>query len=184
MAGEPPGTPPIALSVNLSGRQFQHPRLIEEVSGILKDTGLEPECLTLEITETIVMEDEQATLAILHGLKDLGVKVAIDDFGTGYSSLAYLKRFPVDTLKVDRSFVTGLGKNPEDDAIARAIVAFAKALNLGVVAEGIETGDQASLLHTIGCEFGQGYHFAHPRPFAAAFAAVEGKKVRPPQRER
>ncbi len=163
---------PLALGVNLSAKQFQYPGLVDEISGVLRETGLNPSALMLEITETIAMEDERATLAILHALKALGVKVAIDDFGTGYSSLAYLKRFPVDILKVDRTFVAGLGKDPEDDAIARAVVAFARALGLEVVAEGIENGEQAALLREMGCDLGQGYYFARPLAAAGVFATT------------
>ncbi|HEX7214148.1 MAG TPA: EAL domain-containing protein, partial [Methylomirabilota bacterium] len=136
-----PGTP-LAISVNISARQLQQPGLVEEIAAVLRDTRLDPSTLRLEITETVVMHDAPATLAKLEALKALGVQLAIDDFGTGYSSLGYLKRFPVDTLKIDRSFVKGIGGNVEDSAIVRAVITVAKSLNLSVTAEGIETAEQ------------------------------------------
>ncbi|HEY7250854.1 MAG TPA: EAL domain-containing protein [Methylomirabilota bacterium] len=156
-----PGTP-LAISVNISARQLQQPGLVEEIAAVLRDTRLDPSTLRLEITETVVMHDAPATLAKLEALKALGVQLAIDDFGTGYSSLGYLKRFPVDTLKIDRSFVKGIGGNVEDSAIVRAVITVAKSLNLSVTAEGIETAEQLEHLRTLGCDHGQGYFFAKP----------------------
>jgi diguanylate cyclase (GGDEF)-like protein len=156
-----PGTP-LAISVNISARQLQQPGLVEEIAAVLRDTRLNPSTLRLEITETVVMHDAPATLAKLEALKALGVQLAIDDFGTGYSSLGYLKRFPVDTLKIDRSFVKGIGGNVEDSAIVRAVITVAKSLNLSVTAEGIETAEQLEQLRTLGCDHGQGYFFAKP----------------------
>jgi diguanylate cyclase (GGDEF)-like protein len=152
----------LAISVNLSARQFQQPGLVEEIGAVLRETRLEPGSLRLEITETVVMHDAPTTLAKLEALKALGVQLAIDDFGTGYSSLGYLKRFPVDTLKIDRSFVKGIGRDVEDSAIVRAIITVAKSLGLSVTAEGIETADQLDQLRTLGCDHGQGYFFAKP----------------------
>jgi diguanylate cyclase (GGDEF)-like protein/PAS domain S-box-containing protein len=176
--GRYPDAPAITVAVNLSVRQFQHPALVEEVAGVLRETGLDPRCLSLEITESMMMETAEATNAILRDLKALGVKLAIDDFGTGYSSLGYLKRFPVDTLKIDRTFVAGLGQDPEDTAIVHAVIRLAHTLGLEVTAEGIETAAQADNLRATGCELGQGYHFAKPLPaealetfFARALAA-------------
>src|SRR5262249_19704341 len=131
--------PPLVLSVNLSARQFQQPSLVPDIAWLLQQTGLRPDCLKLEITESVVMHDAPATLARLYALKDLGVQLAIDDFGTGYSSLSYLKRFPIDVLKIDQGFVRGLGGDADDTAIVRAIITVAKNLNLSVTAEGIET---------------------------------------------
>ena len=156
-----PGTP-LAISVNISARQLQQPGLVEEIAAVLRETRLDPSTLRLEITETVVMHDAPTTLAKLEALKALGVQLAIDDFGTGYSSLGYLKRFPVDTLKIDRSFVKGIGGNVEDSAIVRAVITVAKSLNLSVTAEGIETADQLEHLRTLGCDHGQGYFFAKP----------------------
>jgi diguanylate cyclase (GGDEF)-like protein len=163
----------LTLSVNLSARQFQQASLVPDIAELLQDTGLPAACLKLEITESVVMQDAPATLARLHALKTLGVQLAIDDFGTGYSSLSYLKRFPIDVLKIDQAFVRGLGDNPEDTAIVRAIVTVAKNLDLSVTAEGIETVEQLTHLRELGCDRGQGYYFARPLPadpLAALFA--------------
>ena len=154
----------LAISVNLSARQLQQPGLVEEIAAILRETRLDPGALRLEITETVVMHDAPTTLAKLEALKALGVQLAIDDFGTGYSSLGYLKRFPVDTLKIDRSFVKGIGQNVEDSAIVRAVITVAKSLGLSVTAEGIESADQLEQLRSLGCDHGQGYYFAKPMP--------------------
>jgi len=158
-----PGPTPM-MSVNLSARQFQRPELLDNIDLVLRDTGLDPRCLTVEITESVLMRDAETTVTTLQVLRDLGVRVAIDDFGTGYSSLSYLKRFPIDTLKIDRSFVDGLGQDPQDTAIVRSIVALAKTLSLRVTAEGIETASQYAYLQEMGCDLGQGYLFAHPLP--------------------
>jgi len=157
-----PRTPALGMSVNLSAKQFQNPKLVEEITDALTMSGLDPACLKLEITESVVMQDVPATLAKLHELKDLGIRLAIDDFGTGYSSLGYLKRFPVDTLKIDRSFVKGLTHEGGDSAIVRAVVTVAKSLNMDVTAEGIETDQQRLELKALGCEFGQGFLFGRP----------------------
>jgi diguanylate cyclase (GGDEF)-like protein len=154
----------LAISVNLSARQLQQPGLVEEIAAVLRETRLDPGALRLEITETVVMHDAPTTLAKLEALKALGVQLAIDDFGTGYSSLGYLKRFPVDTLKIDRSFVKGIGQNVEDSAIVRAVITVAKSLGLSVTAEGIESADQLEHLRALGCDHGQGYYFAKPMP--------------------
>src|SRR5690606_17017750 len=130
----------------------------------LRSTGLPPECLQLELTESDIMTDVAATNARLRELKELGVWLAIDDFGTGYSSLSYLKRFPVDTLKVDKSFIDGLGSDAEDTAIVAATISLARSLGLNVIAEGVETGEAVRLLREFGCEQGQGYFFAAPLP--------------------
>ena len=128
--------------------------------------------MKLEITESVIMHDAEATILALNQLKHLGTRLAIDDFGTGYSSLSYLKRFPVDTLKVDRSFVKGLGQDSMDTAIVRSVVALAKALNLDVTAEGIETSAQHAELMALGCERGQGYLFSRPLPAAGIDALL------------
>src|SRR5207245_6888671 len=132
------GRPQLRVTVNLSARQFSDPHLLEVVAGALGRAGLPGDALWLEITESVLMEEVEATAETLHALKRLGVHLAVDDFGTGYSSLSYLKRFPVDLLKIDRSFIAGLGTDPEDGAIVLAIVSLAQALRLGVVAEGVE----------------------------------------------
>ena len=152
------------MSVNLSGRQFQHPSLVADIGHVLLQSGLAPSALKFEITESVVMQDAEVTIVALHELKQLGIQLAIDDFGTGYSSLSYLKRFRVDTLKVDRSFVNGLGEDSMDTAIVQSVVALAKALHMDVTAEGIETQAQRAELLALGCDRGQGYLFARPLP--------------------
>jgi diguanylate cyclase (GGDEF)-like protein/PAS domain S-box-containing protein len=153
---------PLTVSVNLSPRQFQQKNLLEEVKRALRETGLPPSSLKLEITESVIMLDVEATITTLTQLKELGVQLAIDDFGTGYSSLSYLKRLPLDVLKIDRSFVNGIGKDREDTAIVRAIISMAKSLDLSITAEGIETVEQSALLRAWSCDSGQGYYFARP----------------------
>ena len=156
----------LELSVNLSAKQLQQPKLATEIAEVLKKTGLAPINLKLEITESVAMSDAEGMLARLHELKALGVKLAIDDFGTGYSSLSYLKRFPVDTLKIDRSFVSGLGQNAEDTAIVQAVVTMAHTVGLTVTAEGVETTEITDHLQGLGCDLAQGYYFAKPLPSA------------------
>ena len=158
------GLGPLVMSVNLSARQLQHPELVDDVARAIDDAPMDAGALRLEITETVVMHEAPSTLAKLQALKRLGVRLAIDDFGTGYSSLGYLKRFPVDTLKIDRSFVKGIGRDVEDTAIVRAVVTVAKSLGLAVTAEGIETDEQLRELRVLGCDRGQGYLFARPMP--------------------
>jgi EAL domain-containing protein (putative c-di-GMP-specific phosphodiesterase class I) len=159
-----PDAPPLVLSVNLSAQQFQHPDLVADVADVLQRTGLAPHRLELEITESAVMADVAATGAALDALKGLGVRLAIDDFGTGYSSLSYLKRFAVDRLKVDKSFVDGLGRDPDDTALVQAVLSVAQALGLAVTAEGVETVEALVRLRELGCELAQGYHLAEPLP--------------------
>ncbi len=163
-----PSEPLLMVSVNLSARQFRHPDLVGDISRTLEETGLDPRTLKLEITESIAVDDLESTIDTLRELKGMGIKLAIDDFGTGYSSLSYLKRFPIDVLKVARPFVDGLGHDPEDTAVVRATVAFAKAFNLHVTGEGIETAEQLAQLRALGCDSGQGYYFAKPLPSDAA----------------
>jgi diguanylate cyclase (GGDEF)-like protein/PAS domain S-box-containing protein len=164
-------TPALRLSVNLSARQLQDPGLVKDVEAVLGASGLEPECLVIEITESLLMSEPDVAIQRLRDLKNLGVWLAIDDFGTGYSSLSYLRRFPVDVLKIDRSFVTVLGGDPEDAALAHAIVKLGHTLQLRIVAEGIETPAQLAELQAIQCEYGQGYLFARPLT-ADAMSAV------------
>jgi diguanylate cyclase (GGDEF)-like protein len=152
------------VSVNLSACQFGDDHLLDLVAGALEESGLEPSALWLEITETAVMDEVETTIRTLSALKALGVQLSIDDFGTGYSSLSYLKRFPVDVLKIDRSFVDGMGTDTEDEAIVTAVVRMAQALGKGVVAEGIENARQLVGLSELGCDAGQGYYFSKPQP--------------------
>jgi diguanylate cyclase (GGDEF)-like protein len=152
----------LMVSVNLSGKHLQQATLVEEVRDVLESTGLEPVNLILEITETVAMAGAETTIEILTRLKALGVQLAIDDFGTGFSSLSYLKRFPVDLLKIDKSFVHGVALRGHDKAIVEAIIALGHALGLRVIAEGVETPDQLEELRLLGSELGQGYFFGRP----------------------
>ena len=158
----------LSVSVNISPRQFQHRSLPAEIARVLRMVDLPARCLTIEVIESLAMRDAGAAAAILAELKQLGVGVAIDDFGTGYSSLSYLHRFPCDVLKIDRSFVSRLGRERQDQAIVEAIVAIAHALEMAVIAEGIETGEQLARLRALGCERGQGYYFSRPVQAASA----------------
>ena len=156
------GIAPRRMAVNLSARQFRQKHLLQHIEEILRATGLEPKYLELEITESMVMEDPGEAVKLLGQLSDLGVTLAIDDFGTGYSSLSYLKRFPVDFLKIDRSFVREVPQNADDVAIARTIIALARGLGLRVIAEGVETERQRNFLEMEGCEEAQGYLLGKP----------------------
>jgi EAL domain-containing protein (putative c-di-GMP-specific phosphodiesterase class I) len=160
-----PDHPDLQLCVNVSAQQLGRAELVDAVRGALDETGLDPGCLHLEITESVLMGESDFFLEALLGLKLLGVKIAIDDFGTGYSSLAYLRRFPIDVIKVDKGFVDGLGT---DDSRAHAVVAavidLAHALELTAVAEGVETPQQVGILERLGCDVAQGYHFDRPLP--------------------
>ncbi len=156
------GYPPVSVSVNMSGRQFRRKDIVELVASILEETSLEPQYLELELTESIIMHDVESTINTLKGLKKMGVKLAIDDFGTGYSSLAYLKLFPIDHLKIDRSFVFNISSDANDAAIANSVVVLAHSMNLKVVAEGVETAEQLEILRKQGCDYVQGYFFSKP----------------------
>ncbi|HEU4871616.1 MAG TPA: diguanylate cyclase [Pyrinomonadaceae bacterium] len=157
-----PASPPFFVSVNLSVKQFNQPGLVENIANLLAESQLPPRCLKLEITESVFSDNIEAAVGLLTQLRELGVQLSIDDFGTGYSSLSYLQRFPIDTLKIDRSFVTQMMENEENLAIVRTIVALAQNLGMDVVAEGVETEDQLKLLRKLECENGQGYLFSTP----------------------
>lgn len=154
----------LRVAVNLSARQFQQTDFVDVVAGILSETGLDPECLELELTESIAMQNAAETVVVLHGLKRIGVQISIDDFGTGYSSLGYLKRFPIDRLKVDQSFVAGIVEDPNDAAIIIAVITLAHNLGLKVIAEGVETGEQLDFLKMHFCNEVQGYLLGRPMP--------------------
>lgn len=156
------GFPPVRVAVNLSAIQFQQADLVQTVSRVLQETGLSPEYLELEITENIAVHNEEAVIAILDELRAIGIQIAIDDFGTGYSSLSYLKRFPIDKLKIDQSFVRDCKEGTHDDGIVRAIIGVGHNLNLKVIAEGVETQQQADFLQRNGCDEVQGYFFGMP----------------------
>ena len=154
----------LRVSVNLSPKQFREKELPRKVESILKETGLDPGSLELELTESVLMDDQKYSVAVLDQLKELGALIALDDFGTGYSSLGFLKAFPVDTLKIDRSFIRDIGEDEEDRAICSAIVNLGQALKLQVMAEGVETETQMGILRQQGCHLIQGFLFARPMP--------------------
>jgi EAL domain-containing protein (putative c-di-GMP-specific phosphodiesterase class I) len=152
------------IAVNVSARQFITGDLPAVVRAALEDSGLPPACLELEVTESIAMHDVDRTVATLHELAALGIRLAIDDFGTGYSSLAYLKRFPINKLKIDQSFVRNMGHDENEAAIASAVVNLALALGLSTIAEGVETTLQLAVLRALGCDEIQGFLFSRPLP--------------------
>ncbi|MBX3648477.1 MAG: GGDEF domain-containing response regulator [Rhodocyclaceae bacterium] len=170
------GLQEFSISVNVSAVQFAQPRLLDVVNRALADSGLPPQALTLEITESVVMHDAETAVGMLRALKHMGVKLSIDDFGTGYSSLSYLRRFPIDILKIDKSFVGTLGVNEEDTAIVRAIMALAKSLRLTTIAEGVETERQVELLQREQCDRFQGYHFSRPIDIDSLTARLLGEQ--------
>ncbi|MBZ5700212.1 MAG: EAL domain-containing protein [Acidobacteriia bacterium] len=157
-----PSTPPLTMAVNISAKQFAQPDLVSQVRQVLQETGLAPPALKLEITESVIMSDAQRTCRLFDELKALGIRLSIDDFGTGYSSLSYLRRFPLDTLKIDRSFISGMETNRTSGQIVDTIMTLARNLGMEVVAEGTETAEQVDYLKTLGCEYAQGYFFSKP----------------------
>ncbi len=172
------GLPPVKVAVNLSARQFQQEGLLPQVLGALKATGVEPGSFTLEITESLAMKDAEYTYQILKSFQQMGVSIAIDDFGTGHSSLSYLKKFPLRTLKIDRSFVRGTPADSQDAAIVRAVIALARSMNLRVVAEGVEKPEQAIFLRQQGCDSFQGYWFSRAvAPDEFADMLRQGKRI-------
>lgn len=155
---------PLRMAVNLSGRQFTDPRLLKRLSRILDETGFDRQLLEIELTESMIMRDDRHSVRVFNHLWDMDVRIAVDDFGTGYSSLSYLKRFPIDTLKIDRSFIRDISTDPDDAAIVQAIIAMARTLNLHVVAEGVETEEQRTFLRAKGCHLVQGFLCHRPAP--------------------
>ena len=160
------GLPAVVVAVNLSALQFRQQNLVETVLSALQDSALAQNYLELELTEGIVMRDVENTIECLHNLKQLGIKLSIDDFGTGYSSLSYLKRFPIDKLKIDQSFIRDIACDTGDEKIVRAIIGLAQAMNLTVIAEGVETQEQLSFLRSHQCDEMQGYWYSKPLPAA------------------
>jgi diguanylate cyclase (GGDEF)-like protein/PAS domain S-box-containing protein len=175
------GLPVVPLAVNLSPRQFMDHDLAGSIRRILDDTGIDPDLLELEITETGLMQQATQTLEVMQQIRAMGVRLTIDDFGTGYSSLAYLKRFPVSKLKIDRAFIKDSEENADDRAIVAAIIALADSLDLAVVAEGVETEGQFALLAGKRCRYAQGYLFSRPVPAAEAMYFLDPQRVRPKQ---
>jgi diguanylate cyclase (GGDEF)-like protein len=174
---EIPANEPIALNVNLSARQLRHPNIVRDIADALDDSGLLPSRLILEITESVLMVDTSATISRLVQLKSLGVRLAIDDFGTGYSSFAYLRRFPVDIIKIDKSFVDGVATEPTASALVDAMIRIGKTLQLETVAEGVELVEQADRLRTLKCDIGQGYLFSRPLPSDAISAFLQERSA-------
>jgi diguanylate cyclase (GGDEF)-like protein/PAS domain S-box-containing protein len=170
-----PMTVPWIISVNLSTKQFKQPDLVQQIQDILRETGLESDSLKLEITESLIMDSVDSATAMLSQLKALGIQLSMDDFGTGYSSLSYLHQFPMDTLKVDRSFVSRMATNGQSTDIAQTIVILAHQLGLDVVAEGVETAEQLAQLRSLGCEYAQGYYFSRPIDGERAEALIKAE---------
>jgi diguanylate cyclase (GGDEF)-like protein len=168
----------LVIRVNVSARQLAEPGLAETVKGALIASGLPPERLCLEVTESVVLEDGDRSVAALQALRDIGVGVSLDDFGTGYCSLSYLRRLPIDSLKIDRSFVRGLGHEADDDSIVTSVIDLARSLGVSVVAEGVETEEQLAGLRARGCDTMQGFLFARPSPAAAVAALMSEPAVR------
>jgi EAL domain-containing protein (putative c-di-GMP-specific phosphodiesterase class I) len=169
------GLPPLRVAVNLSPVQFLRQDLVQLVADTLSATGLAPEFLELELTETSLLDDVQQTIATLQSLKELGVTVSVDDFGVGYSSLSYVKNFPIDRLKIDKSFISNLTTNSRDEAIVRAIGTLAASLGVKVIAEGVETLQQLECLRAQGCDEAQGYLFGRPMPPSELESIVRNK---------
>jgi EAL domain-containing protein (putative c-di-GMP-specific phosphodiesterase class I) len=167
---------PMQVAVNLSPVQFTHGDLVGLVHSILLETGLAPDRLELEITEGVLIEDFDRGLALLRRLKALGVRISMDDFGSGYSSLSYLQAFPFDKIKIDRTFVTNLGRNPQSAAIVRAVIDLGHALEMSIVAEGVETEEQLGFLIEEGCDAVQGYFIGKPLPIGQ-YAALVGRNI-------
>jgi EAL domain-containing protein (putative c-di-GMP-specific phosphodiesterase class I) len=180
VAWQQDGLPPLCIAVNLSARQFADESLTTDIVAALRDNGMKPELLELELTESMVMQNPERAVKILTAISEMGVRIAIDDFGVGYSSLAQIKRFPIDTLKVDRSFIRDLEKNAEDRAITEAIISMGKTLSLTVVAEGVETEEQQNFLVDHACDAMQGYYFSKPidRDQFASFLRQHAAAVR------
>jgi EAL domain-containing protein (putative c-di-GMP-specific phosphodiesterase class I) len=164
----------LSISVNLSPRQLYDPDLVVVAADAIAAAGLPAESLVIEITENLLLKDAELARSRLAALRDLGIKVAVDDFGTGYSSLAYLDRYPVDILKVDRSFVEPLGGSPKSAALVRSIIDLASALEIEAIAEGVENADQLATLQSLGCRLAQGYFFAEPRPYDGTVELLGG----------
>jgi diguanylate cyclase (GGDEF)-like protein len=158
----PPREKPLTLNINLSGRQLQSPEVVDDIAQALEESGLPPSSLVLEMTESVLMDDNENVLDILRRIKGLGARLAIDDFGTGYSSLSYLHRFPVDILKIDRSFVERLSHSSDNAELARTVVRLGQSLQLQTVAEGVEDSTQFLTLRRMGCDVGQGFYFGRP----------------------
>ena len=171
------GLPPISVAVNISARQFREEGLVSSVAEILKESGLDPRYVELEVTEGVIMHNVDEVIAVLQQLKALGVKLSIDDFGTGYSSLSYLKRFPIDRLKIDQSFTSDVTTDLDGAAIARAVINLGHELNLRVIAEGVETQEQLEFFRAHGCDEKQGFLFSKPLPAREFEELLRGRRT-------
>ena len=165
-----PGRPPLSVAINLSNQKLNLGSFADHAARVLADTGLPPELLKLEITESFAFEQSEKVLAWLRMIRDIGIGLSIDDFGTGYSSFSYLRRLPIDVVKIDRSFISELDANAGDAALVKAMISMSRILKMAVVAEGVETREQLSFLQSVDCDLLQGYYFSHPLP-ADAFSA-------------
>jgi EAL domain-containing protein (putative c-di-GMP-specific phosphodiesterase class I) len=173
------GLPPMRIAINVSAVELRDREFVAGVLAALTETGLEPRYLELELTETFLMHDSSSTAGVLHALKGLGVQLALDDFGTGYSSLSHLKRFPIDTLKIDRSFLTDVATNPADASIVSGLISMGRDLGICVVAEGVETREQLAFLHGQGCAEAQGYYFGRPATGPDVPAMLDRRSLEP-----
>ncbi len=178
------GLKPVPVSINLDGRTLRSDGLVERIRAAVEQSGVDISMLEFEMTESILMDDLAASAAVLHDLKALGCRLAIDDFGTGYSSLTYLKRFPVDILKIDRSFIKDLPADASDAALTTAIVAIGKSLKLDLIAEGVETWEQVDFLDALGCTQVQGFLFSRPIPAEAFVELLKTRFAHPMRRPR
>jgi EAL domain-containing protein (putative c-di-GMP-specific phosphodiesterase class I) len=170
------GLPPLSVAVNLSARQFSDANLLHDITSTLEESGIDPALLELEITESMLMHDVEKAIGIMRALAEMGVRLAIDDFGTGYSSLSTLKRFPINTIKVDRSFIRDIAANAEDNAITGAIIAMGRSLSLTVIAEGVETAEQLDFLRAHACDEFQGFYCSKAVPAVEFLALLQAQK--------
>ncbi len=162
----------LTIAINVSAIQLRRKSFADMVAGILAETGADPRRIEMEITESVIVGGHEEAIVALRKIDAMGIRIAIDDFGTGYSGLSYLRQFPIDTVKIDQSFIRDLTGDVEDDAIVRAIIAMSKSLGLSVVAEGVESGEQLSMLCELGCHLAQGYYFSQPLSIEAADAFI------------
>ena len=170
--------PPLRASVNLSGKQLESPTLVEEIEDVIAETGIAPNALILELTESMMMHNTDATIELLKKLKTLGLELAVDDFGTGYSSLHYLPSFPIDILKIAKQFVDGIQGGTQESALLYTIIDLCRTLGLRTLAEGVEYASQAQWLRKLRCEWGQGYYFSKALDLEEMTALLESRKLK------
>ncbi len=167
-----PALSAVTMSVNVSGRQFRRPDVVEVLHRIVQQSGVDPRLIAIEVTESVIMDDVEASAAKLARLRDMGIQIHVDDFGTGYSSLSYLHRFPITAVKIDRSFVSGLPGHSESEEVIKAIVSIAESLDFDVIAEGVEVASHVARLEELRCRYGQGFFLSRPMPAADVEAWV------------